>query len=197
MIRPLSRLRSARGQPTGFTDTPYRDSKDARIRALESRNGELEHELAETKREVARQGELIEELWFRRNGVERASPQLGPTSLAAGTCFLIVTGFVAGGLSMLPANTAASRVNARLSPPTMIDLPALTSGGEILAPRRLYAIVIVTPPYDEGLGRCFDGRLVLEPLYAFVDLSEEGEWIRIVWFLATFEPDSPIPYPQL
>ncbi|MCR4256337.1 MAG: hypothetical protein NUW08_01385 [Candidatus Uhrbacteria bacterium] len=211
MLQGRSSLRREPAEPLLPTmhDTAYRDSKDARIRSLERRNEELEEELAGTKREVEQRGEIIEELWFRMNGVERkptsiartnprSQEQFGQAALGAGLCCLLAAEFVGASLAMIPMPTDGPAMGARRSPPpTMIDLPMLTSDGEILVPERLYVIVLIASPYDYDAVRCFEGPLVLEPTFTIVDLASEREWLRVVWFLTTFESDPPTPYLQL
>lgn len=191
-------------------DTAYRDSKDVRIRSLESRNRALEEALTEerdqARQERAESDRLVGMLWSRLYEAKRRAwhaklqsdgRMLLRTGVGIGACML-ASGLILGGVFSIPAQPTEPPTTARLyARPTMVSPWVVTSGGEDPVPIPPYVIVFVAPPYDEDLGRCFDGLLVLEPTYALVDLSEENEWIRIVWIPSAFEPDPSIPYLQM
>lgn len=177
-------------------EAPYRGSKDARILALEAQLEEksVKLEQAET---------LIEQLWYRVHEAERANtaqrraapePPWVHGLVAAGCVGASIVATI-GGLGLLQPRTAETGWRPRIEAlPTMAPIPMRTSGGELpIAMPRLYVIVLISPPYDEILGRCYDGPLVLEPLFTIVELSDDGERFHILWTLASFDPDPPIP----
>lgn len=190
------------GVPTNAVgvDTAYRDSKDTRIRALEA-------QLEDNRAKLARAETLIEELRERvraakRAAVTRRRPEAATPwarGLMAAGCVVASTMAVIGGLSLLPSRPAEPGWHHRIEPlPTMA--PALatamrTSGGELpVALPRTYVVVLLFPPYDGS--RCYDGRLVIEPTFTIMEPSE-GEWVRILWLLAAFEPSEPPSFLRL
>ncbi|KAA0206601.1 hypothetical protein EDM68_01870 [Candidatus Uhrbacteria bacterium] len=164
-------------------DTPYRDSKDARIRALEEEVRRLHARLreAEDKTHARSRVEITQWPWAK--------------AVAAAGCVVAANWIVLGSVCFIPSHATEAGWRHRVEPPpTMAPVPVRTSGGEIpVAIPRSYVIVLFSAT---DRGRCYDGVLTLEPTYAIVQ-TDRFEWVQIVWVRLVSAYDVPRPHLQL
>lgn len=200
--RPSFRRRRTEPPPPA-RDTPYRDSKDARIYSLESENRDLKEALDKAHHGIAERDAYIayiEELWFKGARPQKRPRPIAsvPTRAIIGTASLAAsTALLFGALNTIPScGDESSFTPPRLRPqPTMLSVPA-TSGGEVPLFER-YIIVIEIWRDEPWPVLCQEYELlVLDSFYA-LEPTYRGEDLYLVWHLVLYASDAPLPYPRL